>query len=181
MVRERPSARTLYHHYTMHHLFSIALLAATATAGPNFSPRDSNETSSNNIYYSAQTLEACNATPNCETYETSRGLKIRSISGREPGSDWYKNNLALTKRDDNPVTHVTYGRKSLNYGSVGQAGPMERFTISTMSAVKGLVTPQPCRFPLPLRLMSTPQTTHWSCILKDTTTARTNAIYSLTL
>lgn len=106
----------------MHHLYSLALLAATATAAPTFSPRDSNETSSHNLYYSAQTLNACNAAPNCETYETSRGLKIRFISGMKPGSDWYKNNFALTKRDDSPVTHVTYGRNSLNYGSVGASG-----------------------------------------------------------
>ena len=106
----------------MHHLQLLAFLAATATAAPTFSPRFSNGTSSPNVYYNAQTLDACHAAPNCETYETSRGLAIRFVQGREPGSDWYKNNHALTKRDDSPVTHVTYGKNSLNYGSLGASG-----------------------------------------------------------
>ena len=74
------------------------------------------------MYYNAGTLDACNAAPNYETYKATRRLAIRFVPGIEPSSDWYEGNHALTKRASRPVTHVTYGKNSLNYGSLGASG-----------------------------------------------------------
>ena len=93
-----------------------------AAAAPAFSSIVNNGTSSAKAYYNAEILHACNAAPNRETYKTSRGLAIRFIPGIEPSSDWYKDNHALTKRASRPITHVTYGKNCLNYGSLGASG-----------------------------------------------------------
>ena len=107
----------------MHHLQLLALMAATATAAPAFSPLINNGTSSAKVHYNPETLDACTAAPNCETYETARGHAIRFITGMEPGSDWYETNHALTKRAaKRPVTHVTYGKNSISYGSLRASG-----------------------------------------------------------
>ena len=57
-----------YYPHKMYYLQSLGLMAATATAAPAFSPLISNETSSAKVYHIAETLDACNAAPNCDTY-----------------------------------------------------------------------------------------------------------------
>ena len=67
-------------------------------------------------------LAACEAAPNCETYDTPQGLMIRFKSGMEPGTKDYETRFpnttehrTLIKRDTQ--SHVTFGSTSINYGT----------------------------------------------------------------
>jgi hypothetical protein len=65
----------------------------------------------------------CEAAPNCETYNTEHGVKIRFKTGMEPGSDDYAIrfpnstiNGVIKKRTTN--TYVNFGKDTINYGTV---------------------------------------------------------------
>lgn len=68
-------------------------------------------------------IAQCDAAPNCETYDTPHGKKIRFKTGMEPGSTDYAArfpnstvNAVIEKR--NTQTHVTYGSDTILYGTV---------------------------------------------------------------
>jgi hypothetical protein len=67
-------------------------------------------------------LTACEAAPNCETYNTDFGMRIRFKPGMEPGSEDYKSRFAnatepytLSKRAKGITTHTTIGKSSISY------------------------------------------------------------------
>ena len=78
---------TISYSSKMHHLQLLALMAAAANAAPAFFPLINNGTSPTKVSYNAETLDACTAAPNCDTYKTARGQAIRFIPGMEPGSN----------------------------------------------------------------------------------------------
>ncbi|EJD37808.1 hypothetical protein AURDEDRAFT_129212 [Auricularia subglabra TFB-10046 SS5] len=108
--------------------FVIAAIASPATPPPpttNVTSEISAERAADlyrTTYLANATLVACEAAPNCETYEDPIfGTRIRFVAGMEPGTEHYTRNV-LSRRDSGTVTHVTLGDTALNYGSERASG-----------------------------------------------------------
>jgi hypothetical protein len=57
-------------------------------------------------YHSNRTLLACIAAPNCETYETYDGTRIRFKPGHEPGSTHFQSRFANKSQSSSPIVDV---------------------------------------------------------------------------
>ena len=119
-------------------LACFVTLALCSTSDDSSKPVDGNQVllSIDNDQLSGTTLRACIAAPNCETYESDHGTRIRFRAGHEPGSAAFKqrfgtNNdtisvplpgenvpkIAAPRKSDGVNTNIDMSDTKILYGS----------------------------------------------------------------